>query len=99
MVTVDVCVFLLDPPQPPTPTRANPNRSTASPLKRWRYLRVRASSQNPKPNATKMREARWLSALGCELAVEELEKLTVVLSVDPAGVSVAGLKLHTTVDG
>jgi len=99
IVMVDICVGFLGPPQPPEESSAKPNRIAATPLKRWRYLRVPASSQKQKPKSRNTREAGRAPASGCALAAAELEKLTAVLIAAPAGATVAGLKLHATPDG
>jgi hypothetical protein len=99
IVIVSVTAAALCFMQPPMPVNASANRRTASPLKRKVYLRLRVSSQKPKPNAAMLIGARRVPAPGRELAVAELEKLTTVLIADPAGVSVAGLKPQATPDG
>ena len=57
-------------------------------------MRARANSRNPKPNARHTRGAGRAPVLGCAFALAEAAKVTVVVTADPAGVSVAGLKLH-----
>ena len=94
MVTVLVCGVALAEPQATMSTIAKANRSTADARKRVRYLRARASSRNPKPNARQTRGAGRAPGAGCNLALAESVKVTVVLRAAPAGVSVEGLKLH-----
>jgi hypothetical protein len=102
MVTVEVVVVVLlpdDPPQAPRPSSSSASTTSAGKLNSARYLRNRASIRHPMPMARLTSGAGRPPVWVCTFAAAEAANVTVDVIADPAGVSVAGLKLHPTEAG
>ena len=103
IVTVEVSVeWLLDEelPQAVAPiARAMAKAMIDTRPRRARHFRARRRNQRPNPRTARVKGARPPLKSGRAMADVLPENVTVVLTGAPAGVTVAGLKLHETPEG